>query len=618
MGIIQEFRQRRLVQIVISYLAAGWVVLEVTNTLVERGIVPELLYYVALIWYLGGIPAAGLVGWHHGEKGRQRAPRSEVALLSLIFFAVLGMSGFTVLQFRQAPVNLADTGLDPNRVAVLYFQDVTGFGEDQYLADGLTESLIDELGRVEALDVVSRNGVRPFRGTAASPADVAAKLDAGTVISGAVQRRGEQLALDVELRDGESGSVIHRINLVQPGDRLLEVRDSLVTAVGRSLREALGQELTVRARARETNQTAWTLVQRAEKATKDAEALLHEDPHEALGAFERAKQLLGEAERADTAWTEPALMRGHIDYRLSRLYDGDPREAERLAGSAMDEANRVLERERRNGRALELRGTARYWLYLLGVSPDPSRQHAMLDSARADLERAVQENPRLASAHSTLSHLYYGDNVAQAVLAAQKAYEEDAYLDVIDGVLWRLFNGQLDLGVFAQARRWCEEGARRFPDDHNFVYCQLQLMTTPAADPNADAAWEMAELIEKLSPAPLRPYETAQARLTVGGVLARAAAATDDPVERLALADSANRVMDRARSSVDHAVDPQQELLWVEAYMRSLNSQPDRAIQLLRRAVAINPDHAFGQAGEVAWWWRSLQTHPDFRDLLQS
>ena len=52
---------------------------------------------------------------------------------------------------------------DANRVAVLYFDD-GGNGQLRYLADGLTESLIQRLSTVSALDVISREGVRPFRG----------------------------------------------------------------------------------------------------------------------------------------------------------------------------------------------------------------------------------------------------------------------------------------------------------------------------------------------------------------------------------------------------------------------------------------------------------------------
>ena len=95
-----------------------------------------------------------------------------------------------------------------------------------------------------------------------------------------------------------------------------------------------------------------------------------------------------------------------------------------------------------------------------------------------------------ASAWASLSHLYYQYNdVASAKLAAQSAYEEDAFLSNADVVLSRLFNASYDLEQIPDAVHWCAEGARRFPDDVRFVQCQLRLMVAkqvPADVPKAN------------------------------------------------------------------------------------------------------------------------------------
>src|SRR5262245_35614246 len=77
-----------------------------------------------------------------------------------------------------------------NRVAVLYFNDLSRDSSLRYLADGLTESLIDQLGAIRALDVVSRNGVAPFRGRDAPRDSVARALEAGTLVEGEVEPGG--------------------------------------------------------------------------------------------------------------------------------------------------------------------------------------------------------------------------------------------------------------------------------------------------------------------------------------------------------------------------------------------------------------------------------------------
>jgi hypothetical protein len=66
MSFITELKERRLVRIAISYGGIGWATLEVVDQLADRGILPEVLYNIVLIWFILGIPAVLLVGWHHG------------------------------------------------------------------------------------------------------------------------------------------------------------------------------------------------------------------------------------------------------------------------------------------------------------------------------------------------------------------------------------------------------------------------------------------------------------------------------------------------------------------------------------------------------------------------
>src|SRR5438046_4325410 len=134
-----------------------------------------------------------------------------------------------------------------------------------------------------------------------------------------------------------------------------------------------------------------------------------------------------------------------------------------------------------------MHGTVVYQKWQLRVSPNPAVLDTLLKNARHDLESAVAAEPRLARANITLSYLYYQlDDVPGALLAARHAYEEDAYLEDANNTLSRLFSGSLDLEQFIEARRWCAEGARRFPNDYRFAQCQLWLMVTPAVPAEAN------------------------------------------------------------------------------------------------------------------------------------
>ena len=91
--------------------------------------------------------------------------------------------------------------LKPTDVAVLYFDDFSLGGELEYLANGITEALIHELSQVEALRVVSRNGVKPFRDPTISLDSLARVLGVGSIVEGSVEGSGdESLALRRHVR----------------------------------------------------------------------------------------------------------------------------------------------------------------------------------------------------------------------------------------------------------------------------------------------------------------------------------------------------------------------------------------------------------------------------------
>ena len=342
------------------------------------------------------------------------------------------------------------------------------------------------------------------------------------------------------------------------------------------------------------------MLQRGEKLRKDAVEVVAHDAAAGALAYGQADSLLALAEETAPEWFEPIVMRGNIAYRRSRLaHSATDRRA--WVDAAVDHADRALAVVSNDAAALEVRGTARYFCWLRCEIHDHDERDSVFTVAKADLERAVDEDPSLASAYSTLSHLYYqtGD-VPSVVLAARSAYEADAYLALANDVLFRLFFGHHDLEQLDLAAQRCDEGAQRFKHDFRFVMCQIQMMTTNVRDPDVDEAWRLLEQLETLTSIPLEPRRS---RMLVGGVIARAG-----------LSDSANSVLLSARAG--HDIDPQGELLLYEARMRVLLGDNDEAIELPKQYVAANPGH-FARGRNLNWWWRELRNDPRFQEIVR-
>ena len=596
MGLWGEIRQRRITQIVVAYLAAGWMAISVVDQLVDRGILPALLYSVLLIFYLFGIGAALLVGWYHGEKGVQKAPMVEVVSLVVLGIGCLGASAVVIRRGLDQATLASQIDADLTRIGVLYFADVSATSAVGPVADGITEGLIRALSQVPELDVTSRNGAEAVRGIVAPPDSIARILDVGTLIDGTVDQVGEELRVSVRVLEGESGIPLFRESYSWPVADVATVSDALAEEVALALRQQLGQEIRLRrGRASAPNAAAWITVARAEGQLRDAVAAVQlGDAEGAAAAFEAAEREFEEARAAAPGWAEPLVLRGQIAYERYVLAES---EEDFLAAldEAVEYAVQALAIEPDHAGALELRGTANYrkWLFL------GEQETALFESARADLERSLTIDRSRATANSTLSHLYYQtSDWPKAVLAARTAYEQDAFLSVADGVLWRLYAASYDMGEHREGERWCAEGRRRFPNDFRFVQCQLFLLTMPQAEPDVTSAWALHDAILPLVPERPEFYD-AQAQMLVCGVIGRAG-----------LADSANAVLTRARRRSD--VAPEGELMIFEAAMRSVSGDPEQAVGVLERFVSLHPEHP----PDRHWWWTNLESNTTFQRLM--
>lgn len=593
-------------QVVAAYAAAGWVGVEVVNQLTDQGVLPRLLYPLALIWYLYGLAGALVLGWFHGEKGDQRVSRFELLLLVLVAGGAIGTSTIPLSSAMKAQQqkDAALAGLNMNRIAVLYFDDLTENGAARHLADGFTEALISELAAVRKFDVVSRNGVAAYRGTEIRADSIGRALEAGTLVDGAVERRGEELRVTLRLLDGESGGEYERTSFTRPLTELVRAREDVVEHAATLLRGWLRDEVRLRRTRRSTEvNAAWALYQRGEQARKAAEeAAAIGDELVMVREFDRADSLLAQAELLDPTWVDPPVLRGTIAYRRARIHGGAGRthESAEWIARGLPHVERALASEPDHARALEVRGTLKYLYRLLEVDHDRDRLARILTEAQQDLERAVELDPSLASAHATLGHLHLRRDLMQAMLSSRRAYEEDAYLENADIVVDRIFYAAYNLEQFDEAERWCDTGAQRFPDNHRFALCRLLLMTAPGSDAPPEAAWAMLARLDSLAPEHQAKADHLEGLMHVGGVLALSG-----------MPDSARAVWRRARTAATPHIDPARWLIQVEAYVRTLAGDEAEAIELLKAYAVANPGASF----EDNWWYRGLHDHPRWSEL---
>jgi hypothetical protein len=105
------------------------------------------------------------------------APRRRLAWLLAICSMLLAV-GAGWIAFGDRLVNRSAAGAITS-IAVLPLENLSGDPQQDYFADGITEALINELGRIHALRVISRSSVMGYKGRKKALEQVARRLGRG-------------------------------------------------------------------------------------------------------------------------------------------------------------------------------------------------------------------------------------------------------------------------------------------------------------------------------------------------------------------------------------------------------------------------------------------------------
>jgi TolB-like protein/DNA-binding winged helix-turn-helix (wHTH) protein len=86
-------------------------------------------------------------------------------------------------------------------IAVLPFQNQSDDASREYLVDGLTQDLINSLGRFSALTVMSWNAVATYKGAVAQPGEIARALAVRYQVEGSVRYAADHVRVSAQLVD---------------------------------------------------------------------------------------------------------------------------------------------------------------------------------------------------------------------------------------------------------------------------------------------------------------------------------------------------------------------------------------------------------------------------------
>jgi non-specific serine/threonine protein kinase len=377
----------------------------------------------------------------------------------------------------------APQAVHEHSIAVLYFENLSGVKEDEYLRDGITEDITTELSKIKRLKTFSRAVVLPYRDKSVTAGQIGSELGASYVLVGSLRRAGNRLRINAQLVDASTDFPLWSERYDREMEDVFAVQDEIASKIAAALRITLSPQEQQALKAKPTeNLQAYDLYLRGRNyarrvgrqdmlfALQMFENAVALDPNFALAHaglanvcaeyywhFERNQQWLDRA----VASTEIAIAKG-VDAPEVKLAEAWVDYAEARYEKAINTVRAAL--------AIDPDVDGGY--YLLGRALfEAGRYQEIVDMMETALSHAGENYNTAMPIHNALGALGKKDALKNYVHRELAVYEdalrktpEDARVRVL------LAGGYALLGRFDDAKREADMAMALRPDDAMILY----------------------------------------------------------------------------------------------------------------------------------------------------
>jgi serine/threonine protein kinase/Tfp pilus assembly protein PilF len=340
--------------------------------------------------------------------------------------------------------NRSDHG-EISSVAVMPFVNVSNDPNSEYLSDGITESLINNLSELPKLAVMARSSVSRYKGREVDPQSVAKELKVEAIVTGRIVQRGDELTISSELIDARTNRNLWGERYDRKLSDALAVQQEITGAISTKLRERLsGETKTQIAKGGTNNPEAYQLYLKG----------IYHWGQRTPEALEKSKDYFNQAIQKDPSYA--AAYAGLANYYVTAP-DYEPIAENEAAPKAKAAAEKALAIDGSSADAHAALAAANWSLFNFAA-------------AEVEFKRALELNPNLANAHHWYGlFLSWENRNEEAVSHLRRAVELDP--------LNLQYNSNLGQ-IFCNAHQFeeCIEQLKKTVEmDANFAYAHNML-----------------------------------------------------------------------------------------------------------------------------------------------
>ena len=191
-------------------------------------------------------PRVMVSGESRGKKsaGKRRTPILIGAVILFLLALAIGIWHFFARRPTLEPASedkMAYPLPDKPSIAVLPFVNLSGYPEQEYFADAISENITTELSRFEHLFVIARHSAFFYKGSKKKTKEISQELGVRYLLEGSVQRSDDQVRIIAQLIDAISGEYVWTEKFDRNISNIFEIQDEITMTVVATLAEKIWQ-----------------------------------------------------------------------------------------------------------------------------------------------------------------------------------------------------------------------------------------------------------------------------------------------------------------------------------------------------------------------------------------